>query len=75
MMTSWLDLLGATLLFAAGINHLGRGDGRLRRAEKPWGDPAALLTAVLGGMLLGMGLVLILYSIAYAFISERTLYR
>ncbi len=70
MILSWLDLLGAILLIGAGLYNLRRGEGRLLRA-KPWwrGDPAALLTAICGGMLIAMGAVLLLYSSAYAFIT------
>lgn len=69
MITSWLDVVGAVVLFVAGFYHLQRGEQRLR-GGRWYRDVGALLTALLGGMLVAMGLVLILYSAAFAFISE-----
>ncbi len=70
MITSWLDLLGAVVLFVTGLYHLQRGDQRLRRSGHWLGDLGALLTALLGGTVLAMGLVLLLYSAAFAFVIE-----
>ena len=69
MISSWLDVAGAVMLFIAGFLHLRRGEWRLRQAPRWWTDLPALLTALLGSMLLAMGLVLLLYSAAFAFIT------
>ena len=71
MTTSWIDLVGTVLLVGSGLYNLRRGLGRLRRTGRGWrGDFAALLTALLGGMLGAMGVVLLLYSSTYAFLIE-----
>lgn len=77
MIVSWVDLAGAAVLWLLGMHFLRRGQGRaLGRRGGGWGsDIGALLTAVLGGGLVAMGLGLLLYSALLAAISERLVHR
>lgn len=69
MITSWLDVAGAVVLLVVGFYHLQRGEQRRRLSARWYGDVGALITALLGGMLVAMGLLLVLYSAAFAFLS------
>lgn len=72
MITAWIDVFLAALLLFSGLYHLQLGEGRRQRAgQRGFGDLAALLTALLGGTLVAMGLVLVLYSAAYAHILSE----
>lgn len=77
MIVSWIDLAGAAVLWLLGVYFLRRGQGRaLGRRGKGWGgDIGALLTAVLGGGLVAMGLGLLFYSASLAVLSEKLLRR
>ncbi|HRI52888.1 MAG TPA: hypothetical protein PLW65_22185 [Pseudomonadota bacterium] len=74
MITSLVDLGGAVVLFLLGLYYLQRGQAWAEQCRgKGWrsGLLAARLTAVLGGSLFAMGLLLLLYSVGFAWLSER----
>lgn len=76
MNTSWVDPVGAAILWILGIYYMRRGKGRaLSRGKGERADLAALLTAVLGGSLCAMGLGLLLYSMVLSALSEMLLPR
>lgn len=78
MITSLVDLGGAAVLFLLGLHYLQRGHGWATQCRgRGWrsGWLAAQLIAVLGGSLLAMGTLLLLYSTAFAWLSERLLSR
>lgn len=77
MITSWIDLAGAAVLILVGLYHLRRGAARVQHhGGRRWrSDPGALLTALLGGTVVAMGLGLLFYSIAFAVLSEGIQYR
>ena len=73
-MTSPVDLIGAAVLFLLGLYYLQRGQAWATQCRgRGWrsGWLAAQLTAVLGGSLFAMGALLLLYSAAFSWLSER----
>jgi hypothetical protein len=78
MITSLVDLGGAAVLFLVGLYYLQRGQAWAEKCRgRGWrsGLAAARLTALLGGSLFAMGLLLLVYSVGFAWLSERLLSR
>jgi hypothetical protein len=76
VITSWIDLGGAALLWMAGLYHMSMGQTRVQRGSGRWrDDPGALLASLLGGVLFAMGLALCAYSVCFAALSEGILSR